>query len=207
MLRLLTIILMLGATAGVVWADADVRPNQGPSCPSIYSNTTLVHTRFADLTEVFDDLHTVAAQSGPICGFEIWLRNSSPTTTIVAEVAFYDNSAGDPPPTDRIGGPHRISLPPGHQGPVYVQTTQGDVRPHMWVGVSFPQVPDDGRGFVGVVVGPAENGNSHDILYSGQSSTYLDFDDRNADIHIQVYSNVPRTTEDSTWGRVKGVYR
>ena len=58
-----------------------------------------------------------------------------------------------------------------------------------------------------VVDGPADLGNSHNLLFSKELGNYIEFGGLNADIYVLVYSDAPRSVEDSTWGRVKGAYR
>lgn len=205
--RLSFALVLLAILATPVSAQTDVRPQQSFGCPAIYSNTTRVHTHYADLQEIYDDLHTVASTQGRLCGFEIYLRNSSQTEPVMAEVTFYPNDPADSPPSNPIAGPFSVSIPPNHLGPIAVNASEGDIRSNMWVGVRFPTVPLDGQGFVGLVDGPAEVGTSHDLLYSKEVGTYIEFGGLNADIYVAVYSDAPRSVEDSTWGRVKSSYR
>jgi hypothetical protein len=199
--------VFLALLALPAWAQSDLRPQQAFGCPLIYSNSGRVHTRYADLREVYDDLHTIATASGRLCGFEIHLRNSSQTEPVVAEVTFYSNTSTDTPPTDPITSAYRVTIPANHDGPISVDTPYGEVEPNMWVGVRFLNVPVDGQGFVGLVEGPAETGNSHNLLYSLELGDYIEFGGLNADIYVVLYSDAPRSVEDSTWGRVKGAYR
>jgi hypothetical protein len=206
-IRFLITTVLLGAAADLAQADSTLPTQQSSSCPPIYSNTAVVHTHFADLEEIYDDLHTAATDEGPLCGFDLWFRNSSPTAIIRAEVSFYANGPGDFAPMDRIAGPYSVWIPQDHSGPIYVETSSGRVQRNMWVGVRFPVLPTDGAGFVGLTMGPAEMGSSHDLLYSKAVDRYLDMASLNADIYVTVYSSAPRSVEDSTWGRVKSTFR
>jgi hypothetical protein len=206
-LRGISAFALVAILALPVWAQSDLQPQQVSGCPAIHSNPTRVHTRYADLQEIYDDLHTVATSSGRLCAFDIYLRNSSETESVMAEVTFYANGPADVPPTDPIAGPYQIPIPANHAGPIQVDTPTGDVQRHMWVGVRFLNVPLDGQGFIGLVDGPPEVGASHDLLYSKEGGNYVEFGGLNADIYVVVYSNAPRSVEDSTWGKVKGAYR
>lgn len=180
---------------------------QGSGCPPIYSNTSQVYLKFADQTEVLDDLHTIAIDQGDLCGFDIWLRNNRVDVSIRAQVSFYATDFQDGLPNRRIAGPYDVSIPANHDGMIQVNVNQGQAQQHMWVGVIFPDNAILPGGFVGLAEREAELGSSHDHVYLQSSGNFHNLDGGNADIHIVVYSNAPNNYEDSTWGRVKSSYR